>query len=488
MRLLDRFTRAAPGMTMAPTYGAVLDTYFGDDKGKRESVGNDYRTFASVGYAGNGVVFSVLQARLRLFTEATFCWRRLDRSGTFTDGSLGLLENPWPNGQTPDLLARMEQHASLAGSAYVHRVTPTILRMLRPDWVDIVSIEMGNEDTENEWCEVVGYLYWEGGRHSGEDPVLLPVDDVAHWAPIPDPLAQWRGMSWLSPIVREVDADLAMVTHRQKFFDNAATPNLLIKYVGPVGAAKLEDLRKQINARHGGADNAWKTMVLDNGADVTVVGNNFRDMTFETIQAAGEVRIASAAGVPPIVAGLQGGLDASTMANYAAAYRNFADSTMHGLWRSACNALEKLMVVPAGAQLWFDTDDIPALRDAEESRQKGHAQLSIAAQNLVSSGYEPDTVIQALVSGDMTLLKHTGLVSVQLMAPGGNGADPTTAESAAVVKQRDVAETIQKIYLGVGTVITADEARQIANKAGADLPIPGPALKPPAPVTPGGTP
>ncbi len=44
------------------------------------------------------------------------------------------------------------------------------------------------------------------------------------------------------------------------------------------------------------------------------------------------------------------------------------------------------------------------------------------------------------------------------------------------VKKRDVAETIQKVYLGVGKVITSDEARQIANSAGAGLAVPGPAF------------
>ena len=34
---------------------------------------------------------------------------------------------------------------------------------------------------------------------------------------------------------------------------------------------------------------------------------------------------------------------------------------------------------------------------------------------------------------------------------------------------RNVAELIQKIYLGVGVVLTPDEARRIANKAGAGL-------------------
>lgn len=41
-------------------------------------------------------------------------------------------------------------------------------------------------------------------------------------------------------------------------------------------------------------------------------------------------------------------------------------------------------------------------------------------------------------------------------------------------RERDLVEAIQKIYLGVGTVITEDEARQILNQNhGASLPIPG---------------
>lgn len=55
---------------------------------------------------------------------------------------------------------------------------------------------------------------------------------------------------------------------------------------------------------------------------------------------------------------------------------------------------------------------------------------------------------------------------------------PDAGATQALAKQRDVAETIQKIYLGVGTVLSSDEAREIANKAGADLSIPGPDFGP----------
>ena len=50
--------------------------------------------------------------------------------------------------------------------------------------------------------------------------------------------------------------------------------------------------------------------------------------------------------------------------------------------------------------------------------------------------------------------------------------DPET--EAAEARKRAVAETVQKVYLGVDKVITVDEARQIVNEAGGKLVGPGP--------------
>ena len=33
------------------------------------------------------------------------------------------------------------------------------------------------------------------------------------------------GMSWLQPLVREILSDQAATLHKQRFFENAATPN-----------------------------------------------------------------------------------------------------------------------------------------------------------------------------------------------------------------------------------------------------------------------
>ena len=53
---------------------------------------------------------------------------------------------------------------------------------------------------------------------------------------------------------------------------------------------------------------------------------------------------------------------------------------------------------------------------------------------------------------------------------GGYGAEaPETDDDVSAM---EIAEVVQKVYLGVGKVITADEARAIVNLAGGNLDIP----------------
>lgn len=51
---------------------------------------------------------------------------------------------------------------------------------------------------------------------------------------------------------------------------------------------------------------------------------------------------------------------------------------------------------------------------------------------------------------------------------------PSSQHGDDLASARELAELIQKIYLGVGKVLTADEAREIANRAGAGFDLPGP--------------
>lgn len=373
-------------------------------------------------YGSNGVVFGVILARLMLFSEAEFKFQRLNDKSLFGNHDLEKLEHPWPGGTTGELLARMEQDASLAGNAYV-RDAGTQLERLRPDCVTIVSELTRDPITDTEVRTVVGYLY-DPTFDTDREVAFYPVDEVAHWSPIPDPIASFRGMSWLTPVLREIDADQQMTDYKRSYLTNAATPNMLIRYSQKIDQPRLTRLSEQIKARHGGVDNAFRTLILDEGADVTVLGNTFEAMQFAAVQAAGENRIAVAGGTPAVVVGLKEGLEASNDSDYSKALRRFADITMRPNWRSACAALAKLVDIPTGARLWYDAANIAALQEGEKERADTMQVLAAAANTLITAGYTADSITAALAASDVTLLKHSGLVSVQLQAPGSAPAGP----------------------------------------------------------------
>lgn len=413
MRLLDRITgRSASNFLepLNPAQYAFMQSY---KEGGIERILPEFQSYADIGYKGNGIVFALILARISLFSEATFKFQNLADKRLYGTPDLALLESPWPGGTTGELLARMEQDASLAGNSFT-RNAGTRLERLRPDRVALIVAEM-DDGTE----QVVAYEYDRCGRGFGEmEEIYLP-DEVAHWSPIPDPTALYRGMSWLTPVVQEINADMAMTSHKQAFFENSATPNLVIKYAQKLNREQFDTVRERWEARHGGSTNSWKTAILDNGSDISAVGHSFEQMAFTGVQAAGENRIAAASGVPGIVVGLKEGLDAASYSNYGQAMRRFADVTMRPNWRSASAALARLVKVPANSRLWYDVTDIAALREGERERAESAQINALAMGELIRVGYEPDTVAQAVIAGDYSLLVHTGAIPTALY-PGGN--------------------------------------------------------------------
>jgi phage portal protein BeeE len=424
-------------------YAGVPQSYDEKITGKRtERADSPFEHWVGAAYKRNGVVFACQVARLLLFSEARFIFQELrdGRPGDlFHTDDLGLLERPWVNGSSGELLARMIQDVDLAGNAYMRRTGPLAepaLERLRPDWTYIVL--GSNSDLLVD--EVVGYLYEPGGPGKGGKPIALTRDEVAHWSPIPDPIATYRGMSWLTPCLREIQADGAATDHKQKFFDHAATPNMVIKFDPAVAVEKAKAWKIAMEAEHRGVANAYKNLYIGGGADATVVGVDFKQMDFKVVQGAGETRIAADAGVPPVIVGLSEGLAAATYSNYAQARRRFADMTIRPLWRSCCAALERLVIVPprrgrflVPSRLWYDDRDIPALQEDEKDAADIESVKATTIASLVREGFEPESVVKAVMAQDMSLLSHTGALSVQLLQPGQSPASTNGSQPAAAV-------------------------------------------------------
>lgn len=428
---VDDYLAALNSFTFGGTsYGLTgVQTTMGRESAER--ITTDFAGMSSQVFGRSSVVFACMLARLSVFSSVRFQYQRFNAgrpSELFGDQSLRLLERPWEGGTTGDLLTRMIVDADLAGNSYWTVADGELVR-LRPDWVDIIlepRVIAGSAPGDKPGIlgyRKIGYAYWEGGERHGHS-VPLPASEVAHFAPLPDPLATYRGMSWLTPLVREVAADEMMIRHKHKFFQHGATPNMIVKHEPTVTPEQARAFKLALDDEYAGVDNAYKTMHLGGGADATVVGSTLQQIDFKVVQGHGETRIAAAAGVPPIIVGLSEGLEAATYSNYGQARRRFADGTMHPLWQNMAGSMERIRPAPSNGRLWYDTRDVAFLREDSKDAAEIAAIQAQTMRTLIDGGYTPESVSRAVMSGDFGLLEHSGLLSVQLQQPGSQSTEP----------------------------------------------------------------
>jgi hypothetical protein len=409
---------------------AVLTTLYGTPD--RESVLPSMAAAQLQAYGAGSVVSAAVLTRMLLFSEARLQFQSVSDKKLFGDQRLRILEEPWPDGHTGDLLARMEQDVSITGNAYIWDAGDQLVRW-RPDWVTIISEVTSGPN--GPYRRVTGFHFAppENMQAQFGKPQTVPAAEVAHWAPIPDPVASFRGESWMTAALRDAQADTAMTGYKLNYLSHAATPNLLIKYSQKLAPGTIDSIRERMQARYGGVDNAFKTLILDQGADLTVVGNSLSQMDFSNVQSAGTERILAKSMVPAVLVGLEPLRGAGR--GYQESLAKFANLWARPQWRSACGALQKLIpdMPPQGIRLWYDTSDIAALQDTETNQAQVALVRSQALLVLSQAGYTPDSAVAFIRSGDPGQLQAGGLPAAvpgvsaqqQHMLPQPPGSGPT---------------------------------------------------------------
>lgn len=417
---------------------------------KSEDIANNFLGYITGAYKASGVVFACMTARHLVFSEARFQYQQLNdgRPGDlFPAPELSILEKPWPNGTTAELLMRAIQDADLAGNHYVltEGFGPTArLRRLRPDWVTILLTAAPDEAVDSD---VAGYLYKPGGTENPDLWEIYPIDGsrgtVSHWSPIPDPEAQYRGMSWLTPVLRDIKSHKAATEHKARFFENAATPNLAVSFKETVTDEQFKKFMTAMNESKHGVEHAYETLYLGGGADVTVVGSHIAQMDFKGTQGAAEEMICAAAGIHPLILGLSGGFSREPLSSESltAAKDLLADKLLRPYWRSLCTAYAPLVPEYTNARLWYDDRDIAFLRQDRQQLAQIRNLESTTLNSYITAGFTPDSSVLAIKHNDITLLVHTGLYSVQLQPPLTElGGDANTPDAIDAKKPKPAAD------------------------------------------------
>ena len=338
------------------------------------------------------------------------------------------------------LLHQMEQDVSYAGNAFVVRGEGGVLHRLDPSKVTFAlgSNSMPSWDGDvltavpYDWA-TLGILYDPAAGTNNSDPahmqVFLPGEYV-HWMPEPDPAAPWKGGSWVASLTADAALHEQIEAHKSKFFERGTVPSLVFLSDG-LDDDELSAASHRMNEVYGGTANAYKNLFLSNVTDVRDVSTDFEKLGFDGLHGSIEVAVAMRSRVPAAILGTRDSLAGSSLnaGNFSSARRLMADGffTPHA-W-SLCDSMS--VFAPSSDSKRVLAPDLSGVmflqEDALDQATILQAQMA-TIRSAVDSGFDPEDVVDKVVTGDLTGLKHTGRASVQLQPmdvndPDGDGND-----------------------------------------------------------------
>lgn len=328
-----------------------------------------YGAFAAEGYNGNTVVNAAIR---EIATSASLPkYRLMAENGdedevVVTDSDAArVLYDPNEQQCQADFVELLTVYLMVTGNAYAMRERNASgrivsLRLLRPDRVEV---KIGRDG------RVAYYEYTiEGVRYD------LLADDVAH-IKLPNPYDDVYGLSPLQVASKYVNLDTATVTFLRSYFANAGVPAGILKVNRRLNSqAEADSARAKWRSSFSG-NRGWHGLaVLDEDASYQQVAPNLKEMDTSTMTRVTETRICAVFGVPPILLGLEAGLESSTYSNYEQARSAFWDETVSPLVRRIEKFLQRALEVSErepGNEVEADFSDVPAYEDdhnAESAR------------------------------------------------------------------------------------------------------------------------
>ena len=231
-------------------------------------------------------------------------------------------------------------------------------------------------------------------------------------------------------MLQEITTDKQATDHTSKFFDNGATPNMIVSTDANLTTEQAKELYSSINRGHAGSQNAYKTLLLTSGADARVVGSSLSDLSLKDVTGGFEARIASRSRVPAVILGTREGQQGSALnsGNYAQTRRLWADGWFTPTVQDLCAVLDPLIAKPGRGddlELWYDPADVMFLQEDMKDLADIQQQQAATIRQYVDGGFDPASAVQAVKDDDLSKLAHTGKVSVQLQEPGTEPAGGT---------------------------------------------------------------
>lgn len=324
-----------------------------------------FRALTQEGYKANGAVFACISTLAFAFHEPVLkIWER-DDSGLrplARHPLEALLHRPNPQMGLAELLQYTITYMAIGGNCYWYKVRSRAGRVVRlwPLHDGVITPVPGGD-------VLVGHYEWDKGDGQKE---IIPARDIVHHKWMPDPLQPWRGLAPLLAVAREVDTDNEITKYIFALLKNDAIPRTIIQ--APADSVLDDDqvkrMKQQFRELYGG-EHRGDVAVLEGGATVSRLSLDMQELAADALRRVPEARIAAAFRVPPILAGLNVGLERSTYSNFQESVRAFTERTLVPLWRIVEDEITADLLPDFGGKpgqvVKFDLSSVSVL---EESR------------------------------------------------------------------------------------------------------------------------
>lgn len=317
------------------------------------------------GYKKNAAFLACVGTLSFGFPEPPLLVKDKDDEPLYNHPLMQLMMRPNPRMGEATLMATTMTYLSIGGNAYWHKV-----RNGAGQVVEVWPYHGGQMIPVGGGSAWVDHYDFDNG--SGEFQ-RVPVDDVIHFQwPLRDPDQPWMAIPPLIAAAREVDTDNEATRYLYALLKNDAVPRTVV--TTPPDRDLTDDEYKRFKAqwreKYGG-DNRGEVALLEGGATVTRLSLNLEELAFEALHRIPEARIASVMRVPPILAGLNVGLERSTFSNYGEARKSFVQDTLSPLWRIFESEITANLLPEYGddsGRVVYDRSEVQALQEDETQR------------------------------------------------------------------------------------------------------------------------
>lgn len=357
------------------------------------------------------------------------------------------LVRPNPETSTYELFERTMASVDMDGNAFWH-VTRNKMGKVTEVWVLPPSAVSVYRDAPVRGQTTISPKRF---TYAGTDYSL---DEVVHFTGF-SVAGRLRGLNPIQQHMHSIGLSIAAEEFGEAFFGNGATMSGIVEMPGMPERQDVSDMQEGLARDQQGIDNAWKPGVLWGGAKwVQLSIPNDAAQFLETRK----YQLADIARIWRMPSHKINDLEHAT-------FSNIEHQSIEYVTDALLPAISRLEATILGAGLLDQGQHLkfnPAvlLRGDTKTRYESYA---IAITN---GWLSPDDVREL---EDLNPLpddiggQYLRQLNLTPLAKAEAGSSPV-----------EIANLVQKIYLGVGTVLTEAEARDIANRAGAGLNGPGP--------------